>query len=549
VAAAVLATTAVLLLLLDVLIDEPVRRWLERGANARVEGYSIRIPSADFRPWILAGTLYDVEIRQEAHPDVPVARVARMAIDVDWGALLSGRFVGDLEVEEPVIHIDTVRLREEWSDSVDVADRGWQRLWELYPLKINRLSVVRGRVDYLDTTTGRELELSGLQLEASNIRHVTAREAAYPSPVAARATLFGSGSFELDGHANFLLQPHAGFNVVAAIDELPLAALGPIATDYRLRLRHGLLSARGQFEVAPDRYIANLATLDVDGLSVDYLAGSETEELARAKRGVAQAARYADRAPEVRLRAREASVTGTFGYVSATEPAYRVYLDRARLRILNFSNRAAQGESRIALDGLFMGSGRTRVRGVLRPDRGPNTFAFGAQVVGTDLPALNDLLRAHGRLDASAGQMSVYAEVAVDEGRIRGYVKPLFRDVEIYEAKDDEGDNFFRRTYERIAEAIAKILENQPREEVVTIVDVSGPVGDPDVSTLQVIGNLLRNAFIRAILPGFDAERERIGSEPAARKPRPGAAPPLKQRRGKGTMRYAAEVTLAPPAA
>jgi hypothetical protein len=38
------------------------------------------------------------------------------------------------------------------------------------------------------------------------------------------------------------------------------------------------------------------------------------------------------------------------------------------------------------------------------------------------------------------------------------------------------------------------------------VVDISGPLPDPRASTLQAVGNLVRNAFFKAILPGFDRE-------------------------------------------
>ena len=50
----------------------------------------------------------------------------------------------------------------------------------------------------------------------------------------------------------------------------------------------------------------------------------------------------------------------------------------------------------------------------------------------------------------------------------------------------------------------AKIFKNRKRAEVATVANISGPVEDPRASTLQVIVNLVRNAFVKAILPGFE---------------------------------------------
>jgi hypothetical protein len=36
--------------------------------------------------------------------------------------------------------------------------------------------------------------------------------------------------------------------------------------------------------------------------------------------------------------------------------------------------------------------------------------------------------------------------------------------------------------------------------------DMSGPVENPQANALQIIGNLIRNAFFNAILPGFEGK-------------------------------------------
>jgi len=55
------------------------------------------------------------------------------------------------------------------------------------------------------------------------------------------------------------------------------------------------------------------------------------------------------------------------------------------------------------------------------------------------------------------------------------------------------------------------VLTNRPKEQVATITDLSGPIENPNTSTWDVIVGLVRNAFIKAILPGLEPGRE--GSE------------------------------------
>ena len=49
-------------------------------------------------------------------------------------------------------------------------------------------------------------------------------------------------------------------------------------------------------------------------------------------------------------------------------------------------------------------------------------------------------------------------------------------------------------------------VENRQREQVATVADLSGPVSSPNTSTWEIIVNLVSNAFVKAILPGFQRE-------------------------------------------
>lgn len=51
---------------------------------------------------------------------------------------------------------------------------------------------------------------------------------------------------------------------------------------------------------------------------------------------------------------------------------------------------------------------------------------------------------------------------------------------------------------------VTALLENDPRDEVATQSDLSGPVDNPKANTWEIIGKLVQNAFFNVILPGFE---------------------------------------------
>jgi hypothetical protein len=212
--------------------------------------------------------------------------------------------------------------------------------------------------------------------------------------------------------------------------------------------------------------------------------------------------------PEVlELHVEHAILTGELGLVNeAEDPSFRVYLGDVTLTVTNYSNRFLAGPADVHLEGRFMGSGQTQASARLRPERERADFDLQVEIRETHLPAMNDILMAYGNFDVVGGRFSFFSELTVRDGQIEGYMRPLFRDMEVYDAREDDDKGLIQQLYERAIGAIARILENIPRDEVATHVEISGDLDDPEMSTWDIIVGLLRNAFFQAILPGFEDE-------------------------------------------
>jgi len=249
----------------------------------------------------------------------------------------------------------------------------------------------------------------------------------------------------------------------------------------------------------------------VRGADVDYVhtagdARAKTEQ--KAARATADAARAAANRPDLQFRVDRLRIDGgTFGFVNrAASPAYRVHLAKTALILENLSNHFVDGPARVRLAGRFLGSGDTLVTGTFRSELTGPDFDLNVRIADTDMRAMNDLLRAYGKFDVVGGLFGLFAELRVKNRAIEGYVKPLFRNLDVYDKRQDREKGVFRKLYEGLVGGLAKLLENTPRDEVATKAEIRGRLDDPQASTLQVIVRLVQNAFFRAILPGFDQE-------------------------------------------
>jgi Domain of Unknown Function (DUF748) len=496
------------------LIDEPLRRTIEGQMNARMKGYTARIGHLDFHPIGFSLDLRDLVLVQNAHPDPPVMRVPRLSASVQWGAIIHGDVVADFEFDGPEIHVDRTHLARELEDPTPVEDRGWQEaLQAIYPLHINELIVRNGSFTYVDAGQTRPLTLRGIEAVVNDIRNVRSAPDVYPSPVRVEAVVFDDGRLQVDGQADFLRVPHAGVKGNIALERIALDYFAPVAARYGFTVAAGTFGGRGHVEYAPEVKIVDLEEARLDGLRGDYAYRKRTAQpVQQAAEATVEAAAEVANKPGVLLKVRRLSAQDvTVGFVNEdVTPRYRVFLADTNLVLENFTNQLTEGTATARLTGRFMGSGATTVSATFRPEiKGPD-FDLDTRIEGTNLEAMNDLLRAHADLDVAAGVFSLFSELRVQKGRVDGYVKPLFRDLDVYAAEQDEAKSLGQKLKERATEAIGKVLRNRPREEVATVAPIAGPLDNPKASTWQTLVNLVRNGFFQAILPGFERERARL---------------------------------------
>jgi hypothetical protein len=133
------------------------------------------------------------------------------------------------------------------------------------------------------------------------------------------------------------------------------------------------------------------------------------------------------------------------------------------------------------------------------------TFELNAELKNTNLVLLNDFLRAYGNFDVEKGRFSLYTEMAAKEGKFKGYVKPIIKGLQVIGPKDSS-DTFSHKLWEYIVGAAGMIFKNQKEDQLATKVRIEGDFKNPQTFTLDAIFEVLRNAFIQALLPSIDHE-------------------------------------------
>jgi hypothetical protein len=496
------------------LIDEPLRRYTEAKVNRALKGYTARIGKLDFHPLGFSLDLNEVVVTQDAHPEPAVIRLERLSASVHWRALLSGKVVGDVELVKPAVYVNLPQARKEIADPTPVKDRGWQEALEaIYPLKINHFEIQQGDVTYVDQGPFKPLRVRDLNIVATNIRN-RPDKTPYPSDVRFSALVFDSGRLSAEGQANFLAEPNPTFRGDVELATIELDYFKPITNRYNLWVDKGVLSANGHVEYGLEARTVSLVRATIDGIQVDFVHTAQTAGAEReVRQKAATAAKEANNAPDLVVRISELQLTrSTVGFVNkAATPSYRVFLSNVEGSLTNLSNQEIEGTAGAKIKGAFMGSGTANAEATFKAEKSGPAFDIGLRVEEVDVTKLNELFRAYGRFDASAGRFFLYSELNANDGVISGYIKPLFKDLKIYNKEQDKSKPVVRKMYERVVSGVAKILKNRPRDEVATKADILGRIDNPKVSTVDAVIKLAQNAFFKAILPGFDLEASRAG--------------------------------------
>jgi hypothetical protein len=511
IAATIVGFLIVVIVLLASVIDEPLRQYAEAKANDVLPDYRITIGALDLHPLTLSVDLHDVVIRQAIHPDPPLAAIPHLRVDARFAPFFSGKVAGDLRIETPVFSATRQQfegvLRRVHNDDVKDATMAWQdRLREMVPFEA-ALFVSNGHFTYdAAGPSTQPIRLQQIDVEVLNLSNQREEHDVYPSKLRVSAKLLDDSQMELDGRADFFAKPLPAVEADLKVQHLRITNLLPVVGRYNVQCRDGALDLNARVMYSDQATVVAINDLLLEGAKIDYVHAARTKqkEIRRAKKVVAKA-KEIHQDPTVRVKVEHGKILNSeFGFVNkSTSPDYRVFITEMNADLDNFTNRLEEGTGVVKVTGKFMGSGPTVVTGTFRPEKPRPDFNLDVKIIKTKVEAFNDVLRAYGDLDTHTGMFAFFSELSVKDNRIQGYVKPLLKDVEVYDPKQDQDKALTKKLYEAVVGGVLGLLENTPRSEVATTTDMSGPVENPRANTWEIVLKLIQNAFFEAILPGF----------------------------------------------
>ncbi len=180
--------------------------------------------------------------------------------------------------------------------------------------------------------------------------------------------------------------------------------------------------------------------------------------------------------------------------------------------LTNIKNQTKPLVSTVQASALMMNEAQFEYKMTLDPFAYRPTFHMAMRLLGLDVTKLNTLALAYGDFDFKRGWFDLVVQANANEGQLSGYVKPLFRDLKIFSLKQDlKEDTVLQFFWQALLGATTTAFKNQPRNQFGTLIPfASTPSGSTTTDVLATIGNVLRNAFIRAYLPRLQTGQQGV---------------------------------------
>ena len=223
---AILVVVFVARLLLPTLVKNYVNNVL-----ADIPGYYGQVKDIDISLIRGAYVIHSLYLnKQEAKSQVPFIAIKKTDISIQWKALLNGKIVSELDLEEPsFIYVFEDHKKQ---NSTDIDD--WSKaLTNLVPIDINHLTIKNVKVGFVEINTNPnvDLHLNSINLQAANLKNVAQKSRNLPSTLTATAVSIGNGKVLLDGKMD-LVKEIPDIDISLSLENADAKALNSFTNHY-----------------------------------------------------------------------------------------------------------------------------------------------------------------------------------------------------------------------------------------------------------------------------------------------------------------------------
>ncbi len=214
-------TLGVIVLLLGIRISLPyfTTNYVNKVLGD-LDGYSGTIDDVDIHLYRGAYKICGLRLDKTGNNiKEPFVAIPSIDLSVEWKSLFKGALVAEVVVNDPTI---TFGFGEEEGKRQTGEEVDWvQIVKDLLPISINRFVMMNGdvRLHNISDSPDLRVALTDLDLEILNIKNVSQKEVALPSPITFRGNSSLGGTIQLNAKAD-LLKTFPDFDYDAKLEQM-----------------------------------------------------------------------------------------------------------------------------------------------------------------------------------------------------------------------------------------------------------------------------------------------------------------------------------------
>ena len=188
-----------------------------------------------------------------------------------------------------------------------------------------------------------------------------------------------------------------------------------------------------------------------------------------------------------------------------TDPSIDLYLNKINLNATNLRNVERDGRnlpSEVQATAISIGEGQVKLDGKMDLVKEIPDVDISFSLENASVTALNDFTNHYAGIDFAEGNFNIFSEVAIADGFLTGYVKPLLKNSKLIEKED----KFFEKLWEGFVGFFKFVLKNQKNNTLATKIPIEGDLNAVQSKVLPTVFNIFKNAWINAYKGVVDDE-------------------------------------------
>lgn len=192
-------------------------------------------------------------------------------------------------------------------------------------------------------------------------------------------------------------------------------------------------------------------------------------------------------------------IDGKAAFVQLTaDPNIDLNLNQINLNATNLRNvlrTERELPSQVTATAVSIGQGRFKLDGKMDLVKEIPDMDISFSLQDANVTALNDFTNYYAGIDFAEGSFNVFSEMAIANGFLTGYIKPLLKDSKLISA---EQDSFLNTLWEGFVGFFKFVLKNKGNNTLATKVPLEGDLNNVSTKVWPSIYNVFKNGWIQA---------------------------------------------------